>query len=126
MCNVYTKAMTMTAVRKAKDPSAPKVKSPRIPKVNLGTPKHQKEKTYNLRVDDATDRLINDARSMLGQSRTEFMLSTAKMRAQEVLLSRTNFVLSDAEWAAFQADLEDATPTPAMVALMSRIPAWER
>lgn len=116
----------MTAVRKAKAPSAPKVKSPRIPKVNLGTPKRQKEKTYNLRVDDATDRLINDARSVLGQTRTEFMLGTAKIRAQEVLLNRTNFVLSDAEWAAFQADLEDDTPTPAMVALMSRVPAWER
>ena len=102
----------MAAVKKAENPH---------------TPRRQKGKTYNLRVNDAMDRLINDARSVLGQKRTEFMLTAAKIRAQEVLLSRTNFVLSDEQWAAFQADLEDDTPpTPEMIALHSRIPAWER
>jgi uncharacterized protein (DUF1778 family) len=64
---------------------------------------------------------------VLGQSRTEFLLTTAKVRAQEVLLNRTHFVLSEEGWAAFQADLEaPAVPTPELVALMSRTPPWAR
>lgn len=93
-------------------------------------PKRQKapaSRVYNLRVDDATDRLIDKARAMLGQSRTEFMLGTAKVRAQEVLLNRAHFTLSNEAWKAFEADLNaPAVPTAELVALMSRTPLWER
>jgi uncharacterized protein (DUF1778 family) len=93
-------------------------------------PKKQKapsSKVYNLRVDDATDRLITDALAVLGQSRTEFMLASAKVRAQEVLLNRSHFTLSSAAWQAFEEDLAaPALPNAELVALMSRTPQWEK
>jgi uncharacterized protein (DUF1778 family) len=79
----------------------------------------------NLRTDEATRRLIDSAASALGQNRTDFMLMTARVRAQEVLLSQTHFVLSDAEWADFQAALEaPPVPTAELVALMASTPPW--
>jgi uncharacterized protein (DUF1778 family) len=86
-----------------------------------------KAKTYNLRVDDVTDRLIDDALAVLGQSRTEFVLTSAKLRAQEVLLSRVHLTLSSKAWEALEADLAaPAFPNAELVALMSRTPLWER
>ena len=79
----------------------------------------------NLRADEATRRLIDSAASALGQNRTDFMLMTARVRAQEVLLSRTHFVLSETEWADFQAALEaPPVPTAELVALMASTPPW--
>ncbi len=84
-------------------------------------------KVINLRIDDATDRLIDDALALLGQSRTEFMLTSAKVRAQEVLLNQAHFTLSQEAWEAFESDLAaPATPTAELVALMSRTPLWAR
>ena len=79
----------------------------------------------NLRSDAATRRLIDSAAEALGQNRTEFMLTTARVRAQEVLLSQTHFILSEADWADFQAALEaPPVPTPELVALISSTPPW--
>ena len=81
----------------------------------------------NLRADVATRTLIDNAASALGQNRTEFMLACATVRAQEVLLSQTHFVLSDSAWAAFQAELEaPPIPTRELVALMASTPPWDR
>ena len=79
----------------------------------------------NLRADAATRALIDHAANALGQNRTDFMLGSARVRAQEVLLTKTHFVLSDADWRRFQAALE-ASPVPAaeLVALLSSTPPW--
>jgi uncharacterized protein (DUF1778 family) len=79
----------------------------------------------NLRADAATRALIDQAANALGQNRTDFMLSSARVRAQEVLLSKTHFVLSDADWRRFQAALEQPpVPTAELVALLSSTPPW--
>jgi uncharacterized protein (DUF1778 family) len=79
----------------------------------------------NLRSDEATRRLIDSAADALGQNRTEFMLTSARVRAQEVLLGQTHIVLSESEWQKFQAALEaPAVPTPELVALLSSTPPW--
>jgi uncharacterized protein (DUF1778 family) len=84
-------------------------------------------KIYNLRVDENTDRLILDALAVLGQTKTEFMLASAKLRAQEVLLNRVHFTLSSKAWEALEADLAaPAIPNAELVALMSRTPQWEK
>jgi uncharacterized protein (DUF1778 family) len=96
-------------------------------RTKTATADRKKPKTYNLRVDDATDELIHRALEILGQTRTEFLLASAKVRAQEVLLSRTHFTLSSKVWAAFEADLEaDTAPTPELVNLMSSTPPWDK
>ena len=83
--------------------------------------------TINLRVEAETRDLIDDAASVLGKTRTEFMIDTARHHAIDVLLDQRLFVLDDARHAAFVAAL-DAPPAarPKLRALMARTPAWER
>jgi uncharacterized protein (DUF1778 family) len=90
-------------------------------------PKKAASKTYNLRVDEDTDLIIEQARAITGQNRTEFLLTSAKVRAQELLLSKAHFKLSNDAWKAFEEDLAaPAVPTAELVALMSRTPQWEK
>lgn len=82
--------------------------------------------TINLRIDNYTHKLIEHARTVLGQNRTEFMLSSARAHAHDVLLAQSHLTLSDAEWQSLQKDLE--APTPPMqelLALMAAKPVWE-
>jgi uncharacterized protein (DUF1778 family) len=79
----------------------------------------------NLRTNTALRDMIDVAAESVGQNRTDFMLACARVRAQEVLLSRTTVVLSDAAWKKFQADLEaPPVPTAELVALMASTPPW--
>jgi len=80
----------------------------------------------NLRADEATRALIDRAASALGQNRTEFMLMSARVHAQEVILSQVYFTLSDADWKAL-TDTLNAPPPPnaALKRLMSRTPSWD-
>jgi uncharacterized protein (DUF1778 family) len=79
----------------------------------------------NLRADAPTRSLIDWAANALGLNRTEFMLTSARVRAQEVFLSQTHFTLSDANWTAFQAALEaPPVPTAELIRLMASTPPW--
>lgn len=63
----------------------------------------------NMRVDHMTKSLIERAAGALGQTQTEFVISTARERALEVLMNRTLFDLRGGDWASFCAAL-DAPP----------------
>jgi uncharacterized protein (DUF1778 family) len=80
----------------------------------------------SLRVDSETRSLIDRAADALGQTRTEFMLASARERAAEVLLNRTLFVLKGADWDAF-VDALDSPPPPnaKLKALLARKAPWE-
>ena len=81
----------------------------------------------NLRADEATRRLIDRAASALGQNRTEFMLMSARIHAQEVILRQVYFTLGEADWKALNETLESPPPpNAALKRLMSRTPSWER
>ena len=83
--------------------------------------------TINLRIDDDTHKLIERARTVLGQNRTEFMLSSARAHAQDVLLAQNHLTLSEADWQKLQKDLQASTPpTKELLALMAEKPVWER
>ena len=76
----------------------------------------------------AEDRdLIDRAARVLGKSRSEFMIETARREAQTVLADQTHFVLDAKQWDAFMAAL-DAPPkdNPRLRELMSRKPIWEK
>ena len=75
----------------------------------------------------AEDRdLIDRAARVLGKSRSEFMIETARREAQTVLADQTHFVLDAKQWDAFMAAL-DAPPkdNPRLRELMSRKAPWE-
>jgi uncharacterized protein (DUF1778 family) len=86
-----------------------------------------KAASLSIRVDDATCRFIDRGAEIAGQSRSEFMIASARQRTEELLLSRRVFVLSPTEWDAFNVALETpAPPNDALKALLSRRPAWQK
>ena len=81
----------------------------------------------SFRMDEATRDLVDRAAEALGQNRTDFMITTLRQRAIEVLLDQRLFALNDADWAAFAARLDDPPPPNAKLkALLARTPLWDR
>jgi uncharacterized protein (DUF1778 family) len=89
-------------------------------------PRREAKTALSLRIDDATRLLIDRAAGALGQDRTEFMLSTARARATEVLLDQTFFTLKPAAWNAFHDALDNPPPPNAKLkALLARRGPWQ-
>lgn len=81
----------------------------------------------NLRIGPDTRRLIDDAAAVLGKTRTEFMVESARTAAVDVLLDQRLFVLDPARYDAFVRALDHPpAPGPKLKALLRRRPAWER
>ena len=85
-----------------------------------------KSNSINLRIEPSTRQLIDDAAAVLGQSRTEFMIESARRMAIDVVLDQRLYGLDDARYEAFVAAL-DSPPAPGLklTALMRRVPAWK-
>jgi uncharacterized protein (DUF1778 family) len=83
--------------------------------------------SINLRIDPQTRRLIDDAATLLGKTRTEFMIETARRQAIDVLLDQRLFALGAESFDAF-ADALDKPPPPGprLRALLRREPAWKK
>ena len=83
--------------------------------------------TINLRIEAGTRRLIDDAAAILGKTRTEFMVDSARRQAIDVLLDQRLFVLDAERYDAFLYALDDpAAPGPKLRALLHRTPAWRK
>jgi uncharacterized protein (DUF1778 family) len=81
--------------------------------------------SINLRIGAQTRRLIDDAAAVLGKTRTEFMLDSARQTAMDVLLDQRLFVLGNAAHDSFVAALDNPPePGPKLRALLQRRPAW--
>jgi uncharacterized protein (DUF1778 family) len=82
--------------------------------------------SINLRIETATRALIDEAAAMLGKTRTEFMIDTARRQAIDVLLDQRLFVLETGGYDAFVQAL-DNPPAPGvrLKRLMARKPVWE-
>lgn len=82
--------------------------------------------TISLRISESNLARIDAARTITNQNRTDFVLSDAIQRADELLLDQTRITL-DAE--AFQRVLDildiEEPPTPAMDELMRKPPRWD-
>jgi uncharacterized protein (DUF1778 family) len=83
--------------------------------------------TINLRVEGQTRQLIDDAAAVLGKTRTEFMIESARKQAIDVLLDQRLFVLEPDRFDAFVQALDSpAAPGPKLQALLRRVPAWQK
>lgn len=83
--------------------------------------------SINLRIETHTRRLIDDAAAVLGKTRTEFMVESARKAAVDVLLDQRLFVLDPNRYDAFVAALDNPPPPgPKLRALLGRVPAWKR
>lgn len=82
--------------------------------------------SINLRIETGTRRLIDEAAAVLGKTRTEFMIETARREAIDVLLDRKLFALDDRQFEAFVQVLDNPPAAgPKLKALLRRKPAWE-
>jgi uncharacterized protein (DUF1778 family) len=70
-----------------------------------------KRETLNVRIKPDDRNLIDRAARLLGKSRTDFLLESARHAAQDALLDQTLFKVSPEVYAEFVARL-DAPPAP--------------
>lgn len=83
--------------------------------------------SINLRIEVNTRRLIDDAAALLGKTRTEFMIESARREAIDVLLDQRLFVLDLERYDAFMHVLDNPpAPGPKLRSLLRRVPAWRR
>lgn len=83
--------------------------------------------SINLRIEAHTRQLIDDAAAVLGKTRTEFMIDSARKVAIDVLLDQRLFVLDPARYDAFVQALDSPpAPGPKLRSLLRRAPAWEK
>jgi uncharacterized protein (DUF1778 family) len=83
--------------------------------------------SINLRIEAHTRQLIDDAAAMLGKTRTEFMIESARRQAIDVLLDQRLFMLDPGRYDAFMHALDNPpAPGPRLRSLLRRVPAWQR
>jgi uncharacterized protein (DUF1778 family) len=83
--------------------------------------------SINLRIETHTRQLIDDAAAILGKTRTEFMIESARRQAIDVLLDQRLFVLDSERYDAFMHALDNPpAPGPRLKSLLRRVPAWRK
>jgi len=83
--------------------------------------------SINLRIEANTRRLIDEAAALLGKTRTEFMIESARRQAIDVLLDQRLFLLDSGRFDDFMHMLDNPpAPGPKLRALLRRVPAWQK
>lgn len=83
--------------------------------------------SINLRIDVNTRQLIDEAATILGKSRTEFMVESARRQAIDVLLDQRLFALNPQYYDTFLQALDNPPPPgPKLRSLLRRAPAWQK
>ena len=83
--------------------------------------------SINLRIEANTRQIIDDAAAVMGKTRTEFMIESARRQAIDVLLDQRLFVLESDRYDAFVQALDNPpAPGPKLRALLRRVPAWRK
>ncbi|WP_207004341.1 type II toxin-antitoxin system TacA family antitoxin [Trinickia mobilis] len=81
--------------------------------------------SINLRIDARTRQLVDEAAAILGKTRTEFMVESARRQAIDVLLDQRLFMLDPELYDAFMHTLDNPpAPGPKLRSLLRRTPAW--
>lgn len=87
----------------------------------------RKDDLIQIRASASTKAILNRAAALRGQKLSEFMLDSARTRAEETILDQRLFALDDETYKAFLAMLDSpAKPDKALRARMKRKPAWQR
>jgi uncharacterized protein (DUF1778 family) len=82
--------------------------------------------SINLRIEAQTRQLIDQAAALLGKTRTEFMVDSARSRAVDVVLDQRLFLLDAGRYDAFVHALDNPpAPGPKLRALLRRKQAWQ-
>lgn len=86
----------------------------------------RRDAAINIRATNEERTVIDRAATVLGRSRSEFMLDASYQKAVDVLLDQTFFLLDDAGFAEVMALIEHPpAPTEDLQALMATKAPWE-
>jgi len=108
-------------------PTAPQRSNPVTTAVAVRPLSSEIKGSINLRIETHTRQLIDDAAAILGKSRTEFMIESARTLAIDVLLDQRLFMLDSDRYDAFIHALDNPpAPGPKLSALLRRVPAWDK
>jgi uncharacterized protein (DUF1778 family) len=72
----------------------------------ISTPEQPRDRRFQLRATAAEEALIKVAAERRGVNVTEFILRSAREKAEQDLADQTRFVLDDRQWKAFMAALD--------------------
>ena len=90
------------------------------------TQKRQRSEVVNMRIEPKQLDLIDTAANLCSKSRSAFMLDAAYRAAQEAMLDRRLFGLSDEQWEAFNQALDTApTKNETLAQLLAASAPWE-
>lgn len=82
--------------------------------------------SINLRAQPEQRNLIDYAATLLGKSRSDFILETACQQAQNIILDHTVFQLNEADFAKFVSALEQPIqPNSGLEKLMAVETVWK-
>lgn len=106
---------------------APSAKNLSVPDaVGRSSPAESKG-SINLRIEAYTRKIIDDAAAVLGKTRTEFMIESARRQAIDVLLDQRLFTMDSDRFDAFVDALDNPPePGPKLRSLLQRAPAWQK
>lgn len=97
------------------------------PSTERARARSRRDTKINIRVETETRDLIDKAAAVLGKSRSDFMVESARQHAIDVLLDQRLFVLDSAQYDEFVQVLDNPpAPNAKLKALMKRRPAWEK
>jgi uncharacterized protein (DUF1778 family) len=87
----------------------------------------RKDDVIQIRATGETKAILNRAANLRGQKLSEFMLESARQRAEETILDQRLFFLEPKEHKQFLEMLDtSASPSKKLRAVMRRTPSWER
>ena len=87
----------------------------------------RKDDVIQIRASAETKAILNRAALLRGQKLSEFMLDSARRRAEETILDQRSFFLTPDAHERFLAMLDaPAKPTKELRTRMRRKPSWER
>jgi uncharacterized protein (DUF1778 family) len=86
-----------------------------------------KKTSINIRVPEQTRQLIDTAAAVVGKTRTEFMLESARQHAIDVMLDQRIFFLDEEQYKAFMAVLKNPPHANSQLKkLFLRKAPWEK
>ena len=86
----------------------------------------RRDVAINLRATPQLRDLIDKAAALTGQNRTEFMLESSRLRAEDVLLDQRLFLLDQAQYGKFLRALDaPARPNEALKKLLAAKAPWD-
>jgi uncharacterized protein (DUF1778 family) len=74
--------------------------------MGISTPEQQKNRRFQLRATASEEELIKTAANRQGVNVTDFILRSAREKAEQTLADQTRFVLDEKQWKAFLSALD--------------------